>query len=387
MRTFYVVALHQLKRTLRMRTVPINLFLLPLIIIFLLGTALAGVTDAGNAEDANIEPVRLALVQSEASPLVDGYLADAGVAVYVDIVDAADRAQADGMLRAGTADYALVVPAGFDGVVTSGGASSLELIRGKSRSDNRVAENVLRPFVDAINDRSAAAGLLGPQALQTYAQLPAPASQVQSGALGAEGTSYTAFQYYAASMLIMFVMYAGLSLSSSLYGERENRTLQRMYAMPIRPVYLFAGKVAAAGAVAGMQALTIVLVSKWGFGVDWGTQPLLLVGVCLLMILFTMGMSIAVTFLTSSQAQSASIIQGLIVGMTFLSGGFVPFEGWLQRLGDFTMNRWAAESMLRMMLHEPSAHVGASIGILAAVSVGVLAIALAIYARKGYAYE
>ncbi|WP_172257066.1 ABC transporter permease [Saccharibacillus deserti] len=387
MRTFYIVALNQLKRTLRMRTVLINMFLLPLIVIFLLGTALGSVEDMGGAEDAKIDPVTLALVKSEDSPLLDGYLSDEGVARYLKVVEVPDRPQAQENLRSGEVDYALIAAPGFDRAVTSGRPASLELIRGSSHSENRVAENVLRPFIDALNDRSAAAKLLGPQALQTYEQLPAASAQVQDGVLGAEGGNYTAFQYYAAAMLVMFMMYSGLSLSGSLHGERENRTLQRMYAMPIRPIHLFAGKVAAAGAVAGLQALNIILISKWGFGVDWGGRPWMLAAVCLLMVVFTMGMAITVTFLTTTQPQSASIMQGLIVAMTFLSGGFVPFEGWIQKIGNFTVNRWASESILRMMLHEPAGHIGASIAILALVSAALLALALTVYRRKGYAYE
>lgn len=389
MNTFYVVAVNQLKRTLQTRTVLINLFLLPLIVIFLLGTALAGADDIGveSEKAVDIRPVDLLLIESGSSPLIDGYLASEKASAYVNAIPVRSREQAGIMLREGKAGYALAVPDGFDADIASGTNVSLELIRGGDREQNRIAENVLNPFIDAVNDGSAAARLLGPQSIQAFEELPVPVSNARDGALGGSGETYTAFQYYAASMLVMFLMYAGLSLSASLHGERENRTLQRMYAMPIRPLHLFAGKVAAVGAAAALQALTIILVSKYLFGVDWGDQPLLLGAVCALLILFTMGLGVTVTFLTHSQPQSASAIQALIVAMTFLSGGFVPFEGWLRRLGDFTMNRWASESILRMMLHDPAAHVGSAIAVLAAIAAGLIMIALAVYARKGYAYE
>lgn len=389
MRTIRIVMLNQFVRTLRMRGVLLNMFLLPLILIFLLGTALKGADNIGKGDrDITFDPVTLAVVgPSDSSSLVGGYLGEAEIAKFMKPVAVSDRPQAESMLRSGQADYALVVPSGFDQTVAEGGSGELELIRGKNESDNQIAEQILNPFVNAINDRSAAAKLLGPAALAVYEKQPIPDSPLRKGAIGAQGESYTSFQYYAASMLTMFMMYAGLTLSGSLNGERENRTLQRLYAMPLRPLELFAGKVLAAGAVAMLQALIIIAFSGWVYGVDWGAQPLMLAAVCLLMIVFTMGMAVAATLLTTSQAQSDTIIQVVIVAMTFLSGGFFPFEGWLQRLGSFTVSHWASESLLRMMLHVPSAQVGSSLAVLAAISGAFLLLALALYAKRGYSYE
>lgn len=388
MRTIVIVALNQLKRTLRMRGVLLNMFLLPLIIIFLLGTALSGAEDIGSGTGGTIDPITLALVENGApSALVTDFLQQEGVSDYLNVLQVESRDVGQEMLRSGKVSYALVVPTNFDQSVYAGSETALELIRGKREPDNQVAESILNPFVDTLNDRIAAVKELGPQVLMASVNAVTPRVHVQDGTLGARGENYTTFQYYAASMLVMFMMYAGMTLSGSLNGERDNRTLQRMYAMPLNRMHLFAGKVVAAGIVSGMQALTIILVSKFLYGVDWGEEPWMLVGVCLLMIAFTMGMAVVVTLLTSSHMQSVSIIQAIIMVMTFLSGGFFPFEGWLQRVGMFTVNHWASESVLRMMLHQPTERVGASVAVLAIISGGLLLVSLALYARKGYAYE
>jgi ABC-2 type transport system permease protein len=71
--------------------------------------------------------------------------------------------------------------------------------------------------------------------------------------------------------------------------------------------------------------------------------------------------------------------------MTFLSGGFSPFpDGLLTKLGEFTVNHWALQSMLNIMLNSDIMVILHQIAVLAAIGAGLLVVSLAAYRKVGY---
>lgn len=76
------------------------------------------------------------------------------------------------------------------------------------------------------------------------------ATYVETASLNEGGETYSAFQYYAAAMLIMFLLYSGLSASISLSEEKRKKTLYRLNSMPVSTLEIFMGKIAGNSLVA-----------------------------------------------------------------------------------------------------------------------------------------
>lgn len=386
-----IIAWFELKRMATSRTVLINQFLLPLILIFILGNALSGWF--GNEKEFEQSPVNVGFILPEAQgELPASMIGLVNARELQDIIVQhvlSNREEAIGKLRRGELDYAVVIPEAFDERMGRGEAVKLELLPGRDYNLNLVADTVFTTFMADANHKQAEAIVLGGG---PSLAVPASASDgkpggasVEVGQLGEKGGSYSAAQYYAASMLVMFLLYSGLMASSSLLGERESRTLYRLQSAPVSPGTIFAGKIIGCSLITFVKAAVIVLGSMWLYGVKWGGHPLLLITVCVLLTLSSMTIAALITFVSRTAAGARGLMQAIIIAMTFVSGGFMPLPvEFFQKIAAFTVNHWAMQSMLRMMLDSETGLVLSCIGMLAIITAVLSAFAMITYRKVGY---
>lgn len=388
MPNIWTIALFELRRLFRVRAMIINQFLLPVVLIFLLGTALSGVV--GQGENVTIDPVHVAIVDAAGSHAAQSQLVaellkapEAAKVIIPETVKT--RSEAEEAVRTGKYGYAVVIPARFDQQVKSGKDAKLEYILGKDPTDNMVAGTVFDNFLSGINYSQAAALTLGPAAAVPASAADGGAESAVVGKLNDKGRSYTASQYYAASMLIMFLLNCGQTVLSSLYSEKDNHTLFRLNSMPVKGSELFMGKILGLGLVAVVQSAVIILATHYLFGVYWGNRPFALALICLLVILISLMISVVIAMTVSTAATARTISMILTVLMTFISGGMTQLpDSWLNTGGAFSVNHWGMKGILRMMLEAPWAQISGSVAMLAAISAGLLSIAFISYRKVGY---
>ncbi|MCZ1264048.1 ABC transporter permease [Paenibacillus tundrae] len=391
------ICIFELRRILRIRSVLLNLFILPLLLIFILGTALS--STMGTAKEAIPDPVRVGIIQTEEnsgsgliSEALNTFVTSPVVAEIMKVQNISTEKEAVSALRRGDLDFAVIVPSDLEEQIMKGEEARLQWILGKDGTLNVVGETLFTRFTDELNIQVAAAKVLGPDAVAAMSEHSqtnsANSSYIAVSSPGEVGTSYSASQYYAASMLAMFMLYSGLTTSNSLFGERDKKTLTRLQAAPIGNGVIFAGKIAGNSLIAFLQAIIIVLVTHWLYGVNWGTHPGLIVLICVLITLASMTLGVIVALICKNAASASAALQGFIIAMTFISGGFSPIAvGFVQRISEFTVNHWALQSFLRMMLNAPVSEIMYSIMMLSAVCAVMVAAAAMIYRKAGYRYE
>lgn len=382
------IAWFELKRMSRNRTVLFNLFLLPMLLIFILGTALSSFF--GTKEVYVPEQVKLGIIGVESvESLPSSFRAfiEAPEVAKVLVPSAGlTREEAESKLRKGRIDFAVTVPKDLDTQIYSGGQVQLEMLLGKSYSSNLIAKSMLGTFMDEANSKQAQAVIAGPEVLATSkSTIVDRPSYVAIGKLNDEGETYTAVQYYAASMLIMFLLYSGLMASNSLFSEKDNHTLYRLQSTPVSNTAIFGGKILGCSIVTIVQAILIVVGSSLMYGVHWGEHVWLLLVVCVLITLTSMTIAIIVSLVTKASSTATAVIQAVIIAMTFLSGGFTPLPvDLIQSLGEFTVNHWALQGILRMMLNAETSQILTCVGVLGAISLGLSAAAMITYRKVGY---
>ncbi|WP_334077472.1 ABC transporter permease [Paenibacillus sanfengchensis] len=380
----------EVRKLIRARVVLFNLFLLPLLLIFILGNALSPMFDSGS--DKTLEQVNVKLVRSAAEGGtdlgLDAFLVNPEIKETLRIDKAANRAEAEASLRSGNSDFAVVIPGDFEAKVTRGEAAKWEYILGKDQLKNHVAEMIFDAYLDEVNRTQASAIVLGPEAVTAamrQVQQAGDPTFVEMAPLSEQGESYSAFQYYAVSMLIMFLLYSGLMVNESLRSEIDNRTLYRLGSMPIGGLPIFAGKIIGNGLVTSLQATVIILGTSWLYGVEWGNHPFYLAAICGLVILCSMMLAVIVSLWSKSGATARTLVQVVAILMTFLSGGFQPIPvDLIQRLEDFTVNHWAMQGLLRIMLGADPAIIGHHILMLGIFGGVLMLIGIITYRKAGY---
>ncbi|MNI30446.1 ABC-2 family transporter protein [compost metagenome] len=387
----WTIAKYEIHRMMTSRLVLSIQFVMPLLLIFILGSALSGTF---KTEESKINPVKVMLVQQDTGPMqqmLEGFLKSSEITKLIQSEEASTRDEVERMITKGEAEFALVVPAGFSSDVMAGKPANWEMMLGKDYQQNLVAKMVFNTFLSQLNQMQSAILTLGPEAAMGLVNSSAAGnttpeqSVVKIGKLSSSNSDFTSNQYYAASMLIMFLLYSGMTGAISLMKEKERHTLARLNAMPIREEHIIIGKMSGNGFIAMLQSILIITVTSWLYDVDWGQSYVALSIVCLLLILASMSLAVIGMMFSGSSKSVSSFFQTIILVMTFLSGGFSPLpEGFLHTLGQFTINHWALQSFLRMMLHSDVSTIINKITILGAIGVGLLIISLAAFRKVGY---
>jgi ABC-2 type transport system permease protein len=309
--------------------------------------------------------------------------------IHVTTYTTSDKAERQ--IKLGKEQFGLIVPADFSDKVIRGESAEWEMILGNNYGQNLTAQMVLGSFLDQINFHQSLSLTAGPNvqiaALPTSEAAPGAANDsfVQMGKLSASDANYTASQYYAAAMLVMFLLYSGMSAAISMMNEKEKHTLMRLNSMPIPEVHLMFGKIMGNAFIALLQSFIIIAATTLFYGVSWGHSYGMLFVVCLCITTVSMSLAAIISMLAGSIKAIMTIFQFLILAMTFLSGSFTPLpDGFLHKIGEFTMNHWALQSLLRMMLESDFAVILQYVTVLGMIAVGVLIISLGAYRKVGY---
>ncbi|SEB43507.1 ABC transporter permease [Paenibacillus sp. GP183] len=388
----WTIAKYEVQRMMTSRTVLLIQFALPLILIFILGSALS---NQFQIKDKAIPSVSVALVQQDSGSMNEelaAFLKSGRITDLIHITTYTTSDEAKNQIKLGKEQFGLVVPADFSDKVMRGGSAEWEMILGNDYDQNLTAQMVFGSFLDQINFYQSLSIAAGPN-VQKAAQPSGEAAKygaadnsfVQMGKLSASDANYSASQYYAAAMLVMFLLYSGMSAAISMMNEKEKHTLMRLNSMPIPEVHLMFGKITGNAFITMLQSFVIIAATTLFYGVNWGHSYGMLAVVCLCLTAVSMSLAVMISMLAGSIKAVITIFQFLIMAMTFLSGGFSPLpDGFLHTIGEFTVNHWALQSMLRMMLESDVTVILQYVTILGMIAVGLLIISLGAYRMVGY---
>ncbi|MZQ81740.1 ABC transporter permease [Paenibacillus sp. 5J-6] len=380
----WIIAKYEVLRMLRMRYVMAIQFAMPLLLIFILGSALSG---AFKVEDRTINPVKVDVVQGDSGELkssIEGFLHSPDIGSLLQTSNVQTRDEAVNRLKSGDSEFALVIPSDFSSRVMTGKEAEWEMILGNNYEQNLTAQMVLRSFLDSVNHRQAVGITIGPEAAASM-QNQGSSDHVKLGNLAKGNSQYSAMQYYAASMLVMFLLYSGLSTAMTLQGEKDKHTLARLNAMPVREYTILLGKVLGNTFIAICQAAIIVGTTVIFYHVDWGNSYGVLALICFFVIIASMSLAVLIALIVKSSKGISTIFQMMVMVMSFLSGGFTPLpDGLLHQLGNFTLNHWAMQSMYRIMLGSEPSVLGHHLLVLGCISAGILLISFIVYRKAGY---
>lgn len=375
MQTWMTVAWYELIQFLRLRSVVIIMFILPLFLIFLLGTVF----------DNQMKPVNISIHIADQGPIskdIEAFLEDERTERYANVSFASSGKEVLEQLREGSADYGIVVPEDFSARFISGQEASWIAYPGRQDYENLMAESTMNFFLNELQTGRMAviAGVEAGSAEQLVGSggMPPLVSAELTGEGKAVFGSVSAIQYYGGAYLIMFLLYSGMPAALSLLEEKEKGTLGRLYAVP-QPFWMIVlGKFAGTGLFAIVQAITIIVFTWQVFGVSWGSHPLLLVLVCVLTSLCAIGLSLIIASFAGTSKATQSIFSSLTVLMTFVTGGMIAdLSSNVLEMGKYTINHWAVVTIKRIMDESDTALIWQSMGVLAMIAAALLIIAFA----------
>jgi linearmycin/streptolysin S transport system permease protein len=345
-----------MRRFLRDRTALFFTAALPVILIFLIGTATAGF-------DTDAYPV--GVVSHGKGKLTDELRRALDGSRLMDLQAYDDRESLAKEVRRGVVPAGLVIPADYDARLLSGKDVNVELILDQTRGSPAAVRSAIAEVVADQGAELQAAGFASRRTHKpvttTLREARRTAELFESVAIGVDaktvGTEESdeylppGIGYQAPSNLILFVFITSVAGSAALIRSRQLRVTQRMYATPTTARTIVAGEGLARLSIAGYQAALLFVVGVLVFGVDYG-NPLGAAALIVLWVLVgtSIGMLFGTVFRTPEQAGSVGPMAGIAMGM--LGGCMWPLEivpEPMQRIGHLFPHAWAMDAWIELI--------------------------------------
>lgn len=346
------IAATDTRRLFRWRANVFFLFVLPMLIILLLGAAFGGGATA-----------RLGIVQIDHGPLATRFVVGLQARPSTTLVSYRTASDLRHAVSVGTVDAGVIVPAPYDAQIAAGATASVPYV---GRPDSSAQS--LRATVQSVT-ASESAALAPAQALAAQTSLPFPGALARTRAAAAEtpriavsltapngGTYSTAagrFDQSASTELILFVFLNSLNGATWLIETRRLGVARRMLSTPTSMRAIVGGEVLGRLVVALIQAAIIVLGCVLFFGVNWG-NPLGAAAVILAFALVSTGAAILLGSVFSSEQQAGPVAVLLGLGLAALGGSMAPLEVFpptARVIAHVTPHAWANEAFSKLVQH------------------------------------
>ncbi len=346
------IARNDLRRLVRWRANLFFLFVLPMLIILLLGAAFGGSQTA-----------RMGVVNADHGRLAAGLVSALEHQPSTNVIRYGGRAALEKAVARGDVDAGLIVPSDYTARLARGESSTLAYF---GRPDS-VAQQ-LRPTIQAVAaDQSrtiAAAQVLARQlslgfaaALTRATEVAAHVPSTQVAVTAPDGSAYVTtsgrFQEGASTELVLFIFLTSSTGAAFVIETRRLGISRRILSTPTSVRTLISGQLLGRLAVALVQALIIVLGSMLFFGVRWG-DPVGTSAVIVSFCLVATGVAVLVGSIvaTEQQAQPVGMLLGL--GLAALGGSMAPLEVFpptARAIAHITPHAWANDAFSKLLKH------------------------------------
>jgi ABC-2 type transport system permease protein len=365
------------RRLLRDRTGLFFIFVLPVVLIIVLGTVFGG----------RVAP-RMGIVSVESGAL-GAELVDAirNGAVKLELKEPATVAELTAGVEEGTLEIGVIIPPGYDATVRGGGVAEIVVLGQPQSAVSALREAVSQAVaaqaavVQAARLTASREGIPFDAALATarsiqgeMAGVTVAVERIGEGLFPA-GTG--AFAPGAQNQLVLFMFLTSMTAATQLILTRQLGVSRRMLASPIRVRTILVGETLGRFGVAMLQGLFIVILSAIIFGVSWG-DPLAAGTIVVLFALVGTGAAMVVGVFSNNpdQAGALGVMAGMLLGA--LGGAMVPLEIFPEpahTLAFLTPQAWAIQGLREVALRGGTViDVLQELGVLVLYAVALMAI-------------
>ena len=318
------IAANNLRRFFRDRSNVFFVFIFPMLLILVLGSAFGG----------NVE-ARLGVVATDPGELADDLVARLGEVATVNLVEIGTEGAAIRGVERGELEAALLIPDSYDGSIRSGTPVEVEFLARSAQEASSLRSNVESAITQqAIVLR--AARFAEDEGLASFADAltTAELAEASIGAVTVEVSqlgeafaldSLGQFDSSAQTQLLLFVFLTSLAGSAALIQTRRLGVAKRMIATPTTVGNVLVGEGIGRFAVALVQGLFIMIGTWLIFGVDWG-DPMLAALILVIFCLVGSGAAMLMGALFSNDEQAGGMGVVLGLGLAALGGSMMPLQ-------------------------------------------------------------
>lgn len=162
------------------------------------------------------------------------------------------------------------------------------------------------------------------------------------------------FQYYAAAMGAMFILFSAVLGAQYTLNEKQFYTYERLKITGLGLTTILSGRFFSTSLFTFIQLGILITSSFFMFNVEWGNWlNVLLLSVLTSLAIGSLSVLLSVITLISNNDRIAQFFQSIIVPvMSLVGGSFVPnnsMPALIKNIGDFTVNGAALKGYMKIM--------------------------------------
>jgi ABC-2 type transport system permease protein len=267
---------------------------------------------------------------NDRGPIVDAIVGGMANSTYFDFLGSAKSIDdGNAALRAGKANFVVVVPRNFERDVIRGRQPSLLVVADAS---DPTAVTGAAGALSGIVQTAVRQVMVGP--LQKLAGGPAPFSVTVHREYNPEGKTST--NIVPGLLAIILSMTMTMITAVAIVKESERGTMEMLIATPVRPFEVMAGKILPYVFVGYIQTLVFLAAAELSFGVPFDGSWLAFFLGFNLFIVVNLALGFLISTAARNQMQAMQLSVFTILPSILLSGFMFPFAGmpgWAQVLG------------------------------------------------------
>ena len=355
----FTIAGVNLRRFFRDRSNVFWVFILPILLILVLGAAFGGSSDP-----------RLGVYQSGGGELGDDLVALLEAQPGMQVIEYGSRAGLVATVERGELEAGLLIPDDFESALQAGAKTSVEFVSRNPEDAQAIRGNVQ----SALTQQSIvlrAAGFVESEGVGSFAQGLDIAERARANVMDVTVAQSSAgepvgffslgrFDASAQQQMLLFVFLTSLTASAALIQTRRLGVARRMVSTPTPVRTILIGEGLGRFAIALVQGLFIMVGTLVFFNVDWGDP----IGAAAILIVFSLvgsgaAMLMGSLFNNDQQAAGLGVLFGM--GLAALGGCMVPliiyefFAPTLFKVAHVTPHAWALEAFDALVVDQGTA--------------------------------
>jgi ABC-2 type transport system permease protein len=348
-----------------------TLFLMPLMFVIVMSTALQGLFDTGT----DTQPRHLPVVNVDRGEYAADVVAALDSIAGIEVETTWDgetltRERAEALVADGERSVAIVFPADFSTQIEARSAgddaiATIELIADPAASVQLIApiQGMVFGAAERVAETQVAQARVAAGLESAFAQLPAEARPASDQiAIEMDSDSIVTLEQVAPSEMkievfpntyqqnvpgytVLGVFFIVGTMASSILQEKREGTFRRLLVAPLPKPILLAGKILPYYMVNLIQIAIMFGVAHLLFGMAFG-DPVALAAVSLALAAAATGLGIMVAALGKTDTQVGGITSLMTLTMSALGGCLMPasiMPDFLQTLSRFTPHAWAMQ--------------------------------------------
>ncbi|MGP3912338.1 ABC transporter permease [Nonomuraea sp. 10N515B] len=360
-----------LRRLFRDRNNIFYVIIVPILMVFLIGTLFGGGRQLRLGVAAPHGPL--------AGQLVAALAGGDGIVVELLGGDEVRAAVADGRVHAG-----LVIPDGYDAALARGTAVRLTFVARpvdqKAQDVGVWVRSVVRQESSVLRAAQSGAGTFGKDLATTRAAaVPGIDVSVTTTGKSLFPAGFRQFEVSAPPLLLLFTFFTSLTAAAGLIETRRRGVGRRMVATPTPARTIVIGEAVGRLAVAVAQGLIIMLGSALLFGVRWG-DPVAAGALLLVFALVGSGAATLIGALLRTEGSALALASTVGLGLAALGGTMVPLESFgdtMRAVAHLTPHAWGYEAFAELVRHGANLiDILPSLAVLAAYAAALFALGL-----------